>query len=267
VEPAERVIGAVIGALAIGLSLGLLGSGGSILTVPILAYVLGHEEKVAIAESLAIVGAIAAVSGVQYALAKMVAWRVLVLFAPASILGTIGGAWMASFVTGALQLLVFGCVMMGAAVAMWRRSKSPLDAEKAEGAPEAKPRILPIALQGLGVGLMTGFVGVGGGFLIVPALVLFAKLDMRRAVGTSLVLITINSLTAFASYQKVLDPQTQPIDWNTIWLFIAVGTAGSIAGKRLNAKVNQKALKKWFAVFLVLMAAVIIARETARLLG
>jgi len=267
VESAERVIGAFIGALAIGLSLGLLGSGGSILTVPVLAYVIGRPEKLAIAESLAIVGAIAAVGAVQYAFAKHVAWRVLALFAPASVIGTILGAGMAGFVTGAVQLLVFGCVMLCAAAAMWNRSRSATGSSEPEPIAEPKPRLLPLAAQGLVVGLMTGFVGVGGGFLIVPSLVLLAKLDMQRAVGTSLVLIAINSLSAFLSYQRILDPVTQPIDWSTIGLFIAVGAVGSIAGKRLNAKVNQRKLKRGFSVFLVAMAIWIILRETLRAVG
>jgi hypothetical protein len=262
------VIGAIVGALLIGLSLGLLGSGGSILTVPVLAYVLGRPEKLAIVESLAIVGAIAAVGAVQYAYAKRVAWRVLLLFAPTSIVGALGGAWIAGFVDGAVQLLVFGFVMLGASVMMWKRSRPANDRSEAQPAHDAervKPKILPLAAQGLVVGLMTGFVGVGGGFLIVPALVLFSKLDMQRAVGTSLALITINALSAFLGYQGELDPQTQPLDWSTIGLFIAIGTLGSVAGRRLNEKINQRALKRGFSVFLVVMAGVIITREALRL--
>lgn len=262
------MVGAIIGALLIGLSLGLLGSGGSILTVPVLAYVLGRPEKLAIVESLAIVGAIAAVGAVQYAYAKRVAWRVLLLFAPTSIVGALGGAWIAGFVAGAVQLLVFGFVMLGASVMMWKRSRPSSDmrdTESARDARPAKPKLLPLALQGLIVGLMTGFVGVGGGFLIVPALVLFSKLDMQRAVGTSLALITINAASAFLGYQQELDPQTQPLDWSTIALFIAIGTVGSIVGRRLNEKINQRALKRGFSVFLVVMAGVIITREALRL--
>lgn len=258
------MIGAIVGALLIGLSLGLLGSGGSILTVPVLAYVIGRPEKLAIVESLAIVGAIAAVGAVQYAFAKRVAWRVLVLFAPASILGTIGGAWAAGFVSGAVQLLVFGCVMLGAAVAMLKRAGGSGESGDV-GAPRPKPKVLPLAAQGLAVGLMTGFVGVGGGFLIVPALVLLAKLDMQRAVGTSLALIAINALSAFISYQPQLKDLPEPIDWKTIGIFIAVGTVGSVAGKHLNTKVNQRALKKGFAVFLVVMGVLIVVREMIQL--
>ncbi len=262
------MIGAIVGALLIGLSLGLLGSGGSILTVPVLAYVLGRPEKLAIVESLAIVGAIAAVGAVQYAYAKRVAWRVLLLFAPTSIVGALGGAWIAGFVDGAVQLLVFGFVMLGASMMMWKRSRPAnerSDAQAAHDAERVEPKILPLAAQGLVVGLMTGFVGVGGGFLIVPALVLFSKLDMQRAVGTSLALITINALSAFLGYQGELDPQTQPLDWSMIGLFIAIGTVGSVVGRRLNEKINQRALKRGFSVFLVVMAGVIITREALRL--
>lgn len=260
------MVGAFVGALLIGLSLGLLGSGGSILTVPVLAYVIGRPEKLAIAESLVIVGAIALVGALQYALAKRVAWQVLALFAPASILGTIGGAWAAGFVSGGVQLLVFGGVMLTAAVAMWKRARG--GTPSVEGAPaHPKPKLLPLATQGLIVGLMTGFVGVGGGFLIVPALVLLAKLDMQRAVGTSLALIAINATAAFVSYQPQLRELPETIDWKTITLFIVVGTVGSVAGKHLNAKVNQRALKKGFAIFLVVMGVLIVAREMLKLTG
>ncbi|MFG0292179.1 MAG: sulfite exporter TauE/SafE family protein [Phycisphaerales bacterium JB050] len=254
------MVGAIVGALLIGLSLGLLGSGGSILTVPILAYVIGRPDKNAIVESLAIVGGIAAVGAVQYAMAKTVAWRVLALFAPMSILGTIAGAWLASFVAGSVQLLVFGGVMMGAAVAMWKRARAVAPTE-VEAPPNAHPKVLPLAIQGSVVGIMTGFVGVGGGFLIVPALVLLAKLDMRHAVGTSLALITINSASAFLSYQSHPAQLIEPIDWKTIGLFLLIGTVGSFAGRHLNSRVNQRALKSGFAVFLVIMAIVIVSRE------
>ncbi|MEO1086681.1 MAG: sulfite exporter TauE/SafE family protein, partial [Acidobacteriota bacterium] len=168
-----------IGALAIGLSLGALGSGGSILTVPVLVYLVGQDEKTAIAGSLFIVGAIATAGGAQFAVRRLVSWRSVVLFGLPGMAGTLAGAWLGGLVSGTVQLGVFAMVMLLAAGLMFR----PPVGDTAESAPRAGGRV---ALDGLAVGVLTGFVGVGGGFLIVPALVLLGGLSMHLAVGTSL---------------------------------------------------------------------------------
>lgn len=175
------------GALAIGLSLGLLGSGGSILTVPVLIYLLGQPEKVAIAGSLAIVGTIAAFGSLPHIQAGRVNWCSVLLFGVPGMAGTYLGAWLALFVSGAFQLALFAVVMLVASVLMLR----PLDYANASSAPRA---VWKIGIDGLLVGVIAGLVGVGGGFLIVPALVLLGGLSVHAAVATSLVIIASNRL-------------------------------------------------------------------------
>ncbi len=253
------VIYAVIGAVVVGLSLGLLGSGGSILTVPVLRYLLNHEAKVAIAESLGIVGAIALASTIPYARSRLVDWRIAFLFGVPGMVGTYGGAWIASFVSPGIQLLVFACVMMAAAVLMWR------DRSSAGSLSSRSQPIGMIGLQGVSIGLLTGFVGVGGGFVIVPALVLLGGLSMRAAVGTSLTIIALNSATGFWKYLDVLGDLDLHIDWKTMVAFVLLGILGSIAGKDLNARIDQARLKRGFAVFLVGMGVLIFVKESAGL--
>ena len=152
------------GAIAIGLSLGLLGSGGSILTVPVLVYLLDQPEKLAIAGSLAIVGAIAAAGSVPYIRSGLVNWRAVLLFGGPGMVGTYLGSWLAVFVSGAFQLTLFAVVMLAASVLMLR----PIDLEKAGARHPASSRSAwKIPLDGLIVGIITGLVGVGGGFLRV----------------------------------------------------------------------------------------------------
>ncbi|MCA8959095.1 MAG: sulfite exporter TauE/SafE family protein [Planctomycetes bacterium] len=249
----------VIGALVVGLSLGVFGSGGSILTVPVLLYLLHHEDKVAIAESLGIVGAIALLSAVPYAKAKLVEWPTALLFGLPGMAGTYLGAWLAKFVSGPVQLLVFAAVMIFAALLMWRRDRGGLDPD--EGERPQHRSVVKIGIDGLLVGVLTGFVGVGGGFLIVPALVLLGGVPMRRAVATSLVIIAAKSATGFWKYIHVLDEMQLSVDWHTIGVFVLVGAAGSLLGRRVNAGLNQAALQRGFALFLVLMSIFIVGRE------
>ncbi|MCA9256766.1 MAG: sulfite exporter TauE/SafE family protein, partial [Phycisphaerales bacterium] len=263
-EPGPMIF-ALIGALTIGLSLGIFGSGGSILTVPVLIYLLHHQDKVAIAESLGIVGAIALISAIPYARAKLTDWRTAILFGLPGMAGTYLGAWFAAFVAGYVQLFVFAGVMVFAAARMWKRSGAG-----ATTTPATDPKqraAMRIAAQGLCVGVLTGFVGVGGGFLIVPALVLLGGLSMRRAVATSLVIIALNSSSGFWKYLHVLDSLNTTVDWRTIGLFIVIGGVGSFVGKAMNDRINQAALQRGFAIFLVVMAGFILTKESVKLLS
>jgi len=260
------MIFALIGALAVGFSLGMFGSGGSILTVPVLVYLLDHPDKVAIAESLAIVGAIALLGAVPYARAKLVDWRTAVLFGLPGMAGTYGGAWLGGLVPGAVQLLVFAVVMLLAAHRMWKRSAAtttppPPPPSDGPAQPQALRSVWKIGFDGLWVGVLTGFVGVGGGFLIVPALVLLGGLPMRRAVATSLVIIALKSAAGFWKYLDVLSDAGSGVDWTVIGLFVLVGFFGSLAGKAISGRVNQAALQRGFAVFLVVMALFIMGKE------
>lgn len=261
-----------LGALIIGLTLGLLGSGGSILTVPMLVYLLGHNDKAAIAESLAIVGSIALVAAIPYAKSRLVDWRSVLLFGLPGMAGTFLGAWLSHFVPGAVQLTLFGVVMLAAAWMMFRRKRRPkddadadADAERREQRDDADShlgrRYWMVGLEGLAVGVLTGLVGVGGGFLIVPALALLVRLPMRLAVGTSLAIIALNAFSGFFKYLDVLSSVGASIDWTTVGIFIVLGAAGSFAGNFLGARMNQQLLRKVFAVFLIGMGLFVLWRE------
>jgi uncharacterized protein len=255
----------ILGALAIGLTLGLLGSGGSILTVPVLVYVMGHGDKTAIAESLAIVGLIALVGMLPYVRSKEIDWRSVFLFGLPGMAGTYAGGWLARFVPGGVQLVLFALVMLLAAGIMLRRSRAQPAITAAAG--PAGQAVWKIVLEGLAVGILTGLVGVGGGFLIVPALVVLGKLPMRLAVGTSLVVIALKSLSGFASYHSVLESMGSSVDWQTIGVFAFVGILGSFAGNMISARLNPLLLQRGFAAFLVLMGIFVIVREAPHVFG
>ncbi|GAB5602652.1 sulfite exporter TauE/SafE family protein [Thermus sp. FJN-A] len=243
---------ALLGALLIGLSLGLLGSGGSILTVPVLVYLLGEPPKQAIAESLLIVGGIALLGAVPYALRGLVDWRNVLLFGLPGMAGTYLGAWSSRFVSGEVQLLTFALVMLLAAYFMAR--PAPLRAK-------GERKAWKILLDGLAVGALTGFVGVGGGFLIVPALVLLGGLPMHLAVGTSLLIIALKSFAGFYKYLHLLPALGLSVNYATAGLFVLVGTLGGVVGGRLAVRLPQESLKRGFALFLVVMGVFIVAQS------
>jgi len=240
-----------IGALAIGVGLGLLGSGGSILTVPALVYLAHQDEKVAIASSLGIVAGISVVAAIPYARRREIDMRSVLRFGLPGILGTFGGAWLAQFVSARTQLELLAAVMVLAAVLMFRTQREEREPGRAHAT-------WLIALEGLGVGVLTGLVGVGGGFLIVPALVLLGGLPMRRAVGTSLVIIALKSLVGFAKYVDVLGDLGLSIDWNVLAVFTGFGVAGSLLGGRVSTLVQQHALQRGFSALLVVVGAAIL---------
>ena len=243
----------IIGAVFIGLSLGLMGSGGSILTVPVLVYLFGQDEKVAIAGSLAIVGSIALAGALTYLKDKLIDWKVAFLFGIPGMLGTYLGAWIAVYISGIIQLVLFAMVMVVAAVMMLRKSNQ---------IPNGSQRHLTkIMVDGLVVGVITGIVGVGGGFMIVPALVLLGGLNMRNAVATSLMIIAMKSYSGFYKYLNVLKQQGLELDWKVIGLVTFIGILGTFAGNYLCQIIPQNQLKKYFAYFLMLMAVVIFYKE------
>ena len=255
---------ALLGAAAIGLVLGLLGSGGSILTVPVLVYLADQPDKVAIAESLAIVGGIALVGALPYARRSLVDWHSVLYFGTPAILGTYLGAALSALVPGAVQLALFAVVMIVAAVLMFRGRQG---LEPREGGPQEREALWKIGGEGLLVGVLTGLVGVGGGFLIVPALVLLGGLPMRLAVGTSLTIIAAKSAAGFWKYTDVLADGGLSVDVRLIVIFTGVGILGSFAGHALSHRVPQARLKRGFAVFLLVMGALILAREGPRALS
>lgn len=256
------MIAAAAGALLLGLSLGFLGSGGSILAVPILVYLLGQEPKVAIAGSLAVVGTVAFAGALDAAFRRGVVWRAVGLFGVAGMAGSALGALVASRSPGAAQLALFGVVLLGAAAAMFFR-RLP------QSAPAGRPQRHAAAMlfDGFLVGALTGFVGVGGGFLIVPALVLLAGLPMALATGTSLTIIAMNAATGLAGNLAARPALAATLDWPLLALIAAVGTAGSLAGRRLAGRFDDRALRTIFAGALVLLALLVLGDAARRLLA
>ena len=251
---------AIPGAITIGISLGLLGSGGSVLTVPVLVYLVGQDEKVAIAGSLFIVGSIAFASSLQFLRARLIQWRSVVIFGVPGMLGTYLGAWLAAFVPGITQLALFAMVML---IASWLMLR-PLDLEHSARRSRATWKI---AADGLVVGVITGLVGVGGGFLIVPALVLLGGLSMHQAVASSLVIIALKSFSGFFKYLDVLEQQSLTLDWYTLLIVTGLGVTGSFAGSQLAKKLPQEKLKKGFGFFLIIMGVYILIRSAPAALG
>jgi hypothetical protein len=249
---------ALLGALAIGLSLGLLGSGGSILTVPVLHYLVGQPEKLAIGGSLLVVGLIAASASVPYALHRQVDWRSVAWFGLPGMLGAWLGATLARWVPGPVQLAAFAVVML---VAAWRMLRGGVT-----GRGDDQPHRMAVVAGGFGVGALSGLVGIGGGFLIVPALVLLAGVPMASAVGTSLAVIALNAFTGFAKYVGVLERESLQLDWAVLLAVAGVGIVGSFAGHRLGRRLPQATLRKAFGVFLVVMGLFIAVDAGPRLL-
>jgi uncharacterized protein len=247
-------LGLALAAL-IGLSLGLLGGGGSILTVPVLVYVLGFGAKPAIAMSLPVVGVTSLISAALHWRLGNVRVRTAVTFGLLAMVGAFGGAKLAVLLSGAEQLALLAVVMLVAAVSMLRGSPGAnRQADETEsGAPVRLGLLVPVAF---GVGVLTGIVGIGGGFLVVPALVLLARVPMRQAVGTSLLVLAMNSASGFAGYVGTVD-----IDWRFLGGFTAVAVVGALVGAALVARVPQAALKRGFAVFLLAMGAFVLYKN------
>jgi len=227
-------------ALLIGLSLGLLGGGGSILTVPVFVYVLGFDPKAAVAMSLPVVGVTSLVGVAAHWRSGRVRVPMALLFGSAAMAGAFGGAQLARLVSGTTQLVLLGGIILLAAASMLR---SPAYARVEARQPRADPLIL---LVGFGVGVLTGLVGVGGGFVIVPALVLLGRLRMKEAVGTSLLVIVMNTAAGFAAYLGVVE-----IAWRTLVPFTLFAIAGILVGARLVTRLPATTLRRGFAVLLL----------------
>lgn len=250
-----------LGALLVGLVLGLLGSGGSILTVPVLIYLVGEPSKLAIAESLGIVALISLVGALPFAYRRLVNWRSVLLFGGPGVVGAYLGAYLSQFMPGAAQLALFAGVMLLAAVMMLRRPASSPNEHTGVRA------YWKVMIDGLGVGVLTGLVGVGGGFLIVPALVLLGGLPMHLAIGTSLVIIAVKSISGFVKYIDVMSSAGLSVHWDLVFIFSAIGIVGSVVGGKVGAYVPQNRLKRGFAMFLLLMGVVILGQNVTTMIG
>lgn len=228
----------------VGLSLGVFGSGGSVLAVPILVYILGMGVKDAIAMSLVIVGITAATGAVQQYRQKTFCLKAAIFFSVVGIVGSYGGTWLAMLASPILQLFIFGLVMVIASVATMLKKEPDMDTGNDEC------YIRPDLASGLGggVGVLTGFLGVGGGFLIVPALNTLGKLKLRLAIGTSLFIITVNCAAAVVGYWGKVN-----FHWPLTLIFVVFSALSSIVGVRLARKLHVRILRKAFAIFILLL--------------
>jgi len=250
------------GALAIGLILGLTGGGGSILTVPLLVYVLGYNPVTATAYSLFIVGTTSAFGAAQNYRKGFVDVKKGILFAiPSFTTVYLTRKYIVPAIPDVLLktdffsvskemflMVLFATIMFFAALSMLRK--------KQQTTTEEAPSTAKFILQTVLVGLLIGLVGAGGGFLIIPSLVFFAKLPMRKAVATSLLIIALNSLIGFTG-----DVQNMVIDWTFLLVFTSISVIGIFIGIYLNKFLNDTQLKKGFGYFVLLMALFILSKE------
>jgi uncharacterized membrane protein YfcA len=246
--------------VGIGVALGMLGGGGSVLAVPVLVYVLDQDVHAATTASLVIVSAGALAGGLGHAREGRVCWRHAAAFTAAALPGVIAGTALGEAVSGAVLIGAFGVIMLAAAAATWRKAHSAdheLPERASQGCPPLRPG--PDLAAGFAVGLLTGFFGVGGGFLVVPALAIALSLSMRLAVATSLVIITVTSLMGLAAHLAAgrgLDPDI------TAAMTVAC-VVGTLAGVRLAGRVPQRRLGEAFTALLTAVAAYLLVSAAA----
>ncbi len=243
------ILAVLVLSILIGVSLGLLGGGGSILTVPILTYVGGMSAKAAIASSLFIVGVTSAAGLVAHARAGRVHWRTGLIFGAAGMVGAFGGGHLAAYIPGRLLMIMFGLMMAATAIAMLRKPRAL--APSTGDLPVAK-----VVVEGIVVGIVTGIVGAGGGFLVVPALVVLGRIPMPLAIGTSLVVIAMKSFAGFAGH---LDHVS--IEWPITLGVAAAAVIGSVIGGKLVDRIPPASLRRGFGLFVIAMYAVVLITE------
>jgi uncharacterized membrane protein YfcA len=235
---------------AIGLVLGLLGGGGSILTVPALVYVAGQAPQVAVTASLVIVGANSLAGALMNR--QALNWHVALIFGGAGMGMAYVFAGISKHLAPTLLLVLFALLMLGVGMVMLFKRETQARTE---------PRHWSVVLSaGAVVGALTGLLGVGGGFLIVPALVMLVGMPMSQAVGTSLVIITMNSVAGLLGHIGVM------LDWGLVALFIGMGLLGTYAGTRLTRHIPNQQLQKIFASFVVIMALGLLMDNVGKLL-
>jgi uncharacterized protein len=245
------LVATLVLALLIGVALGLLGGGGSILAVPVLVYVAQQDAKAAIAMSLLVVGVTSAAGAISHARAGRVQWRTAAIFGAAGMVGAYGGGRLAAFIPGTWLLVAFALMMAVTAVAMLRGRDTPTPRDGRAALP-----VLRIVVDGLVVGVVTGLVGAGGGFLIVPALVLLGGLPMATAVGTSLVIIAMKSGAGLLGYLA-----STSIDWSLAAAVTAAAVVGSVVAGRFAGRVPEQRLRRAFGWFVAVMAVGVLVQE------
>ncbi len=262
----EEIFG-YLSAILIGVSLGLLGGGGSILSIPVLAYLFHVDEKLATAYSLFIVGATAAVGGIKQARKGLVNWRIVIIFGVPALIGltivrrlVIPNLPEDLFQVGSImitrRILMFGLfalLMIPAAFSMLKKRNM----EEQPDSNEVNYNYPLIVTASFLLGMILGFVGAGGGFLLIPILVFFGKLPMKEAVATSLVIIALNSLIGFI----ISDAFTQPIDWKFLGMVTGLALVGIFIGTHLSQFINGVSLRRYFGYFIILIAIFIFYME------
>lgn len=248
------LLGAGALVFAAGVLFGLFGAGGSILLVPILVYVLDLPVKSALGTSLLILMLTGFVATLAHARSHNVSWWMGLRWAALGIVAAYGGGRVAEFIPERVLLTMFASVVVVASLAMMRRR--PL-------APTVDPRSVPmrkIVLVGSALGFFTGVMGVGGGFLLVPALVLLCSMDVKLAVGTSLLIIAVNSLGGFLGFAA---HETFP--WRVTLTVAAFNAAGSLVGERIGKRLPSRKLRPAFGVFLLIVGAVMVVENLLQL--
>ncbi len=255
-------------AALIGVSLGLMGGGGSVLAVPILVYVMGVDPKSAIAMTLFIVGIVSIVGLIPHWRQGNINLKKAAIFGSATMVGAFAGAQLTRlpFITGTVQLILFAVMMLLAAAFMIRKKTTDHVANQpsVEDYPPPVCRYcwLWLLTEGLGIGVLTGLVGVGGGFAIVPALVLLGKTPMKEAIGTSLVIIVMNALAGFLGYWGQPDVV---FDWAIMVNFTFVASLGILIGGYAAKFLKAKQLQQGFGYFLLAVSAFILFQQRERL--
>lgn len=241
-------------ALLVGAALGVLGGGGSILMLPILVYVVGVEPLLAIPLSLLVVGTTSGAALLQHARSGNVHWRLGLLFGSAGMAGAYVGGRLSPALPSWLLLTGFAVLMVVTAARMLR-----VNLERPR---EPRAQVLRALLQGLVVGVVSGLIGAGGGFLVVPTLVLLCGMTMRRAVGTSLLVIALQSLAGFAAHLH-----HSALDWSLAASTAAASVVGSLLGARWSVRIAQAKLRRWFAWLVLALGTFVLLKQLAPLLA
>lgn len=244
----------------VGLSLGLLGGGGSILLVPLLTYVGDLEPREAIPTSLFVVGVTSLVSLIGHARKGNVHWRTGLIFGVAAVVGAFGGGLAGGHIPGTILMIAFAVMMIATAAAMLRGRRTDPDTAQETGTAQkagVKGRLSwRTVLYGLLVGAFAGLVGAGGGFLVVPALALLAGLPMTAAVGTSLLVIAMQSFSGLGGYLTSVS-----LDWPLVAAVTTAAVLGSLGGVALSSKVSEKALRRGFGYVVLAMGVLVLVQE------
>lgn len=237
--------------LAIGLAVGTLGGGGSVLAVPILVYILGEDIETATTISLVVVTAAAVAGGYQHALDRRICWRHAGAFTIAALPGIVAGTALGNIVSGRALVAGFALIMLAAAAATWRKASAPeVPGDDSPGHTCPALRLGRDLTAGFAVGLLTGFFGVGGGFVIVPTLAVALSFSMRSAIGTSLAIITSTSLLGVLVHLGA----GRDIDLDLTLVMGGACVIGAVAGARLSPRVSQQVLGRAFAGLVVAVA-------------